>query len=137
MNKETPSKINLFLIELILAIVFFVVISVIVMNVFTSSKELAVKTEGLNGAIIVAQSNAEVFSTVASEGLEQYNNKTVYYDKNWVETTIASDYKYSVVITVEKSEDKAGTMYYFHQKICSYNNDETIFALNSQRYIDK
>ncbi|MDL2215665.1 hypothetical protein LJB77_01110 [Ruminococcaceae bacterium OttesenSCG-928-N02] len=65
--KYTRSKTALFLIELIIAVLFFSVASAVCIQLFAHSKELSERSAALNGAMLQLESCAEVYTATGGD----------------------------------------------------------------------
>lgn len=93
MKRTLPKRSNLFLMEMIIAILFFALASAVCMQLFAKSKLLSMETSAKNHAMIIAKSAASSFETgdgsLVSLQADYPNSNlngsllTVYYDKNW------------------------------------------------------
>ncbi len=96
MRRHSYNKTSLFLIELILAIVFFAISAAICMRMLGAAKLNTAYSENLSHACIKATAAAEIYkschgdlSQVANllEGTENRGHVVVYYDDNWEVST--------------------------------------------------
>lgn len=137
MNNKNISRSNLFLIELIIIIVFFIFASSIILRVFVKANELSVNTVALDGAVITTQSNAEFYKTMS---YSQLSNTTsiYYYDKNWQKTTFENAY-YLITMEIILEDKQHGIMANFNQKVnfIDKKNDDLIFNLETKKYYKK
>ena len=94
MSIRTTSKSALFLMELIIAILFFSVASAVCIRLFVQSHLISQNTVNINQSVLVSQNIAEAFSSSDSDiaSLSALLNVTpisdhdleIYYDNNWV-----------------------------------------------------
>jgi len=106
MSRKNISRSNLFLIELIIVIVFFIFSTSIILRVFAKANELSINTNALNGAIITTQSNAEKYKSISFNNLST-DTQTFYYDKDWnLATKENSFYFITLNTTLQNSEQK-------------------------------
>lgn len=94
MKRESADRSSLFLIELMIAILFFALASAVCIQVFTKSHIKSLETEQLNMAVSKAQSAAEIFlaeehpedslKDIFKEGQMKKDTFTIYYDENFV-----------------------------------------------------
>ena len=82
MDRQHNSKLSLFLMELIVAIMFFSLSAAVCVRLFTSAHLLAEKTESLSNAVIWSQNLSEAF-TGSSGDLESI---TVLYPEAYITT---------------------------------------------------
>lgn len=130
------SKSSLFLMELIIAILFFSVSAVICIQLFVASYSTSHKSRDLNAAVLQAQTAAEYFRS--SEGnmellcgklpLKQISDSEYicYFDENGVfDTRNFSDYE--MRLTYYKTDDYVGNI-----DICVYtinNSTNSVFTM--------
>ena len=96
--KYRNSKSTLFLMELIIAILFFAVTSAVCAQIFAKSHILSTKTTRLNHAVAQAESAAESFKAVNGAmddiavlfpgSVLDGNTLTIYYDAGWQLCTV-------------------------------------------------
>jgi len=75
-------RISLFLIELIVALLFFALAAALCMQFFVQANQISRQSVNLNQAIFISQNFAEEFR--ATNGLMP--DKTLYFDQNWNES---------------------------------------------------
>lgn len=83
-RKNRPRSSGLFLMELILAILFFSIASAVCVQVFVKSHLLSVESRALNQAVNKCTSAAEYISSVSEEELE-IGTETRYYNEDFIE----------------------------------------------------
>lgn len=114
MKRTLPKRSNLFLMEMILAILFFSLASAVCMQLFVKARTLSQKTSQQNHAMSIAKSAASVFE--AGDGtldnlLSEYPNSmsdgtelTIYFDENW-DLCSSNDSRYRMTIQPDQQED--------------------------------
>ena len=102
---------SLFLLELMIAILLFILSAAICIQVFVKAHTIEVKSTNLNEAVLASESVAEIFRS--DEDFEMLLSDTlqadkladdrfqIYYDKNW-EITSASDSAYVLEVTLSE-----------------------------------
>ena len=112
MNKSTKRPLNLFFIEMIIALLFFSISGAVILSVFAGADRKSRQSEVLESVIVLSQSIAEVYSEngnadetikiVTNEcgGLNENITLTKYEEKTQSEAGILSK------LTVTFSEDK-------------------------------
>lgn len=135
MSKSNISRTNLFLIELIIIIAFFIASLSIIISVFSKVNSTSIEASALNGASITMQSNAELYKIISYDELPT-DTQLLYYDKNWQSTSIGNEY---YIITVEISlEDKDySVIASFNQEAKFADSDKPIFTLETKKYFKK
>ena len=100
------SRSHLFLIELIIAVLFFSFAGAITVQVFSRAHDLAESTTALNGAVIAAQTAAETDKTALFENIGAARD-TVYFNRDW-EITKKPEAVYNMTSDVNLEEREAG-----------------------------
>lgn len=83
-RKNRPRSSGLFLMELILAILFFSIASAVCVQIFVKSHLLSIESRALNQAVNKCASAAEYISAVSGEELET-GTETIYYNNDFIE----------------------------------------------------
>ena len=130
MKFKGMSRSHLFLIELIIVILFFSFASVIALQVFTKSYEIANNTTALNGAIMAVQTAAETDRNTVFKDLKVAQEAT-YFNKDW-EISDPSDATYIMTSNVKLEDKWAGTMAVFDYAIAADN--KIIYQLQMKKY---
>lgn len=114
MKHQSARRSSLFLMELILAILFFSLASAVCIRLFVKAHTIGNDTQNLNRAVTQSQSAAEILSgcdgnlsdlqTFFPESRADGSQLTVYYTDTWSYTE-ASSYTYRMEITCEKDTD--------------------------------
>ena len=124
-------KVNhLILIELMSAVFFFAICSVVIVTVFMKTSNLSDSSERLRQARTLASKEAEYVAANASTDDLELSKKT-YYDKDWNE--VSSDGSY--VLTVELKKDQ----YMLSGKIqvSEVDSKEGIYTLKVSEHIPR
>jgi Tfp pilus assembly protein PilE len=95
MKNKSKRHSSLFLIELMIALVFFALAAGICIQFFVHSHLLSQEASNLNNAVTISQSLAEEFR--ATNG--QIGQTTTYYDNNW-ETTCQELATFTSTLTI-------------------------------------
>lgn len=118
-GSKVSSKSGLFLIELIIAIVFFAFSSAICVQLFAKAHVLSGKSSDLNAAVVQAQNAAELFSasrgstetlgkalleagSVDSVGITEF---ALYYDESWNRTGDGFNARYMLTVVVSPEDN--------------------------------
>ncbi len=125
MNRQHNSKLSLFLMELIMAIMFFSLAAAVCVRLFPSAHLMAEKTEGLSNAVIWSQNLSEAFtgsggdfekitalfpnSYVVTEPDEEPGREgalLMFFDKDWepLDTGALSDACFEAYIHVNEKD---------------------------------
>ena len=93
MNKQPSRRSSLFLMELIIAILFFSLASTVCVRIFVKSHTLEQESNRLNYAVSAASSVAEIFRNQENPfeilkkqypyGIKNDNHYQFFYDKDW------------------------------------------------------
>ena len=93
MNKQPTRRSSLFLMELIIAILFFSLASSVCVRIFVKSHTLEQESINLNHAVSAATSVAEIFRNQKNpfeilekqypDGIKNDNHYQFFYDKDW------------------------------------------------------
>lgn len=114
MKRTLPKRSNLFLMEMILAILFFSLASAVCMQLFVKARTLSQKTSEQNHAMSIAKSAASVFE--AGNGtldslLSEYPHSqtagttlTVYYNDQW-EPCSSKESDYRMTLKLDPQEN--------------------------------
>ena len=140
MDKQPSRRSSLFLMELIIAILFFSLAATVCVRFFVKSYTLEQDSKNLNHAVTAATSVAEIFhhqedfmSCLAEEyslGSSSENCYTFYYDKSW-NLCDAQSSVYTVILRAEEHIP-------FVTGDISVNKDEhTLYELSIKKYSGK
>ena len=140
MNKQPTRRSSLFLMELIIAILFFSLAATVCVRFFVKSYTLEQESQKSNHAVNAATSVAEIFrnqeqpfSLLAEEypyGEQAENAYYIYYDINWSLCT-SSNAVYSVLLQTAETDT------FLIGDITVTDNDNTIYHLTIKKYIEK
>ena len=147
-STRSSSKSGLFLIELIIAIVFFALSSASCIQLFVKAHTLSAKSSDLNTAVIQAQNAAELFKAsggdaerlsqlldcryAAADGEDNYHaaNYVLNFDADWKRVEDGSDV-YSVVLNMSCGQEIV-TAYITVNKTVT---GEDIYNLSAKSYV--
>ena len=129
MDKQRGSKLSLFLMELIVAILFFSLSAAVCVRLFTNAHLMAERTENLSNAVIWSQNLSETFTAkkgnlteIADLYPDSYFSEDtliLFFNEDWKEVDESlSQASYEVVLKVRK--DLASNVY---QDVTDYNID--------------
>lgn len=114
MKHQSVRRSSLFLMELILAILFFSLAGAVCIRLFAKAHTIGNDTQNLNMAVTQAQSAAEILSggdgtfsdlqELFPESLQKDGLLTIYYNNTW-QNTDASSHTYRMEITCERNAD--------------------------------
>ena len=129
---------SLFLMELLIAILFFILASAICVNFFVQSHLLEQDSINLNHATNAATSAAEIFLSEESPSFEKFfcdgnnvkNGYLYFYDENW-ELCDSSQAKYTVFLQWREDD----TIRTCHINVSSA--EESLYALTVKKHVTK
>lgn len=99
MKRMSNSRSSLFLIELIIAILFFSLVSAVCLKAFTRSHILNQNAQDLNAALMRVESTAELLRA------GEQTDTTAFYSSSW-ET--CEEKKAAYIVTVKEKTDSTG-----------------------------
>ena len=140
MNKQPTRRSSLFLMELIIAILFFILAATVCVRFFVKSYTLEQESQKLNHAVNAATSVAEIFrnqeqpfSLLTEEypyGESSDHSYRIYYDKTWTLCSSA-DAAYTVVLQTAETDT------FIIGDIIVTDNENAIYHLAINKYIEK
>ncbi|MDD2978651.1 MAG: hypothetical protein PHN80_01630 [Hespellia sp.] len=143
MNSNPSKRSSLFLLELMIAILFFCLCSAICVRLFVQSHVISSDTQNLNMAMNHTTNLAEIFRGVDNyrdalkeqfpNGIlsEDRNTFTLYYDSDWKECSM-EDVEYAVSISVTERGDGI-TDADFHA--ISLDSKDSIYQFETSKYV--
>lgn len=134
-NKKNISRANLFLIELIIIITFFIVSLTIIMSIFSKANSLSVDSSALNGAVVTMQTNAEQYKLMTFNNLKT-GTQALYYDKNWQSSKEENGY-YMITVEISLEDKNNSVIATFNQNAKFMNNNKQIFNLETKKLLKK
>lgn len=138
MKARQTKRSSLFLMELLIAILLFILASVICVHFFVQSHMLEQDSVNLNHATTAATSAAEIFLSEESPSFEKFfcdgnnvkNGFLYFYDENW-ELCNSSQTKYTVSLHWEEND----SMRTCHIDVSSA--EESLYALTVNKHVTK
>lgn len=140
MNQQPTRRSSLFLMELIIAILFFSLAATVCVRFFVKSYTLEQESQKLNHAVNAATSVAEIFrnqeqpfSLLAEEyphGESKDPSYLIYYDNTW-KLCNSANAAYTVVLQTTETD------IFIIGDIIVTDNDNTIYHLTIKKYIEK
>lgn len=119
---------GLFLLELMIAVLFFSISSAVCVQVFVKSHTLSKEAAEYSQAVQLASGYAERF--LGSESLDEQSSSRFFYDENWKSTT-QEDAPYSLLIQLKKENGLLhGTFSVYSKK----NNTKPIYCITTGKY---
>ena len=123
---DKQSTARLPLVESVIIIAIFSIVSVVIMQMYISANKLQTRAVNISKAMILAENRAE---EIKSGNL---NTEPRYYDSEWNETQDESRFKLSCIVT---EEGKGPYGAYTKLKIViTDKNGEELISLNTGRY---
>lgn len=139
MKHSSARRSNLFLMEMILAILFFALASMVCMKLFAAAHDLSRKTSDSNFAMTAVKSAVSYFEagdgsleslmSAYPDSTSEDSTLTVYYDKNQRLCT-QSEAFYRIKVTIKSSSEQLTVA-----TITAYDSgQEELFALDASCY---
>ena len=128
MKRRMSGRTGLFLLELIIAIFFFIIAAAVCIQLFVKSHMLGRETEELSEAIKICTNYAEQYSADACGALEKY------YDASFGECTLAEAVYVLRVLEVVDEEDVQGTLATASISIRKLQEESPLFAISLTKY---
>lgn len=130
MKAIKKSKINLFLLEAVITLALFCLLSTVIIQIFIKANDLRVQSNDLTCATVYAQNIAETFKS--SDIIEQ-GTTSIYYDKHWQVTEQEDDKCYEARLTIVEEQETVGTWFRIDIDMRKGSN-QTIYLLETSRY---
>lgn len=138
------NRVNSFLVEIIIVILFFSLSAAITLQVFVATHKKGELSTNLNMAVILTQQLTEQYRANADQcswcvSPVNENGNTVYtveYDKNWKPVSENGTFKIHFEVKTVSSDD-AGTLYETVAEAVSIKDDaeESVYRLPSRQYV--
>lgn len=140
MNNQPSRRSSLFLMELIIAILFFSLASTVCVRIFVKSHTLEQESIQLNHAVSAASSVAEIFRNQNNpfnvlekqypDGIKNDNHYQFFYDKNW-SLCNKKDAIYTVISAISKNS------VFEIAEIQVVTSNQCIYDLSVKKYVDQ
>ena len=136
MKITTPSKANLFLLELIIVILFFALAAAVSVQLFAESRDAAAQSRDLTRATLIAQTAAESLKSVNGDaealaallgGTATAGSVTVAYDADWQPCTAPGSYRLAIEMAAA-DELLAATITVAAGETAIYTLEQTLFT---------
>ena len=139
MEKSSPSKTNIFLIELIIVILVFAVASAIIINLFISAHKINDKSQNMSISLMKTESIIEEYKSLPSltDGTNFIDSKgfPLYFDKDWKETKDQASYVYKIdLVSQEKVKKAIGTLVKSNIEAYNTGNNEKLINMTFEKY---
>ncbi|MCR5585206.1 MAG: hypothetical protein K6F63_07230 [Lachnospiraceae bacterium] len=148
MNKKFTSRHGAVMMEPVIAISFFAIISVFLLRMFASTEKIRSSADEVSKAVIRAEAAMEYmlagedtaedlersgFGKLSADGRE-YMVK--YYDKDWRETEKVGKY----MMTIFTEDEKVGSGKFINyelrvSKVNEFENSGEIYSLSAKKYV--
>ena len=139
MQSGEASKSSLFLIEMVIALLFFSICSAICIRVFAAALEDTAYSRNLSSATSLCQSASEVYKA-SSGNIERtaeiinggYNMgcARVYYDRDWNETKDEYNAEFMLIVEDKGMAGNVKSAHIYAEKCSGGGTGECIFSLN-------
>lgn len=137
MNKKNGSGTGLFMMEMIVAVCFFILCASTCILVFVKADTMSRLARDTNSGVVAAESMAEVWKAEGSDGLAARleaqidgNQGKIFWDKSWNTVTGAADAAYLGELTWE-AQDGLETA----QIVVSRTDNQELFSMTVSRYL--
>ena len=140
MNKQPTRRSSLFLMELIIAILFFSLASTVCVRIFVKSHTLEQESIRLNHAVSAASSVAEIFRNQENpfeilekqypDGIKNDDYYRFFYDKDW---SLCNKNEAIYTVIADFSEDGS----FETADIQVATSEECIYDLSIKKYVDQ
>lgn len=117
------SKSGLFLLELMIAILFFALASSVCLQIFVKSYKVSQSSENLNHAVNITQSIFAKFESDDYANQLEEKNYEIYFDKDWMECKKDSSVAKVVVSYTKDSETRYVNVQVFFEDEMIYEQD--------------
>jgi len=148
-RNNTKSKSALFLLELVIAITFLALSSVICIRLFVAAHTISRQTSYLNMAIVRSQTVAEVFKAAGGDPakIEEILNPALgecgcgtyqlFYDENWQEVSSGTNAAYRTDFTLgfDGSMNTAEILVWNNRPDGAGNPGTQIYSLTAKSYV--
>lgn len=137
MNKKNGSGTGLFMMEMIVAVCFFILCASTCILVFVKADTMSRLARDTNSGVVAAESMAEVWKAEGSDGLAARleaqidgNQGKIFWDKNWNPVTGAAEAAYLGELTWE-AQDGLETA----RIAVSRTDNQELFSMTVSRYL--
>lgn len=137
MNKKNGSGTGLFMMEMIVAVCFFILCASTCILVFVKADTMSRLARDTNSGVVAAESMAEVWKAEGSDGLAARleaqidgNQGNIFWDKSWNPVTEATDAAYLGELTWE-AQDGLETA----QIVVRRKDEQELFSMTVSRYL--
>lgn len=117
------SKSSLFLLELMIAILFFALASSVCLQIFVKSYKVSQSSENLNHAVNITQSIFAKFESDDYVNKLEEKDYEIYFDKNWMECRKDSSVAKAVVSYMKDNETRYVNVQVFFEDKIIYKQD--------------
>lgn len=148
MNRRSDTGSGLFLMEMIVAVFFFILCASACILAFAKSDHMSRGARDSNGAVSAAQSVAEIWKAEGAEGLEghfeMYDRETepgehrqIFWDENWrsIRKEEGREPEYISVLDFEDDGNGRETLSMVFCRPPHKAEQEPIFELQAARYV--
>nr|WP_315101049.1 hypothetical protein [uncultured Catonella sp.] len=146
--RETKSNSGVMLpvVELVIAIGLFTIISIFIVKFFTSANTMSRQADELSKGLIKAEAAIELTKALSpKEAAKELGGKLeeseidklieVYYDKDWKVTDLTGNFKYILTVMITDTTSGNGTLSNIHVTINTKDDDTVITNLKGSKYI--
>lgn len=139
MKAGEASKSSLFLMEMVIALLFFSICSAICIRVFAVASQDTSYSRNLSRASSLCQSAAEVYKSCRGDitstadilnGRYEMGQAKIFYDSNWNITDEQDNAEFVLLIEDEGTEGSVRAAHIYAEKCSGHKAGECIFSIN-------
>jgi type II secretory pathway pseudopilin PulG len=138
MEDKAKSKVNIFLIELIIVILIFAISAAIIVNLFAASNKVNRESHDKSVSLMKIESIIEEYKSFeyAIEGNNFLNAQGFpkLYDKDWNETSDETQAVYSIVLLSSQKKYGSGSVFTIDLTSFDKNNGKELIKLKGSKY---
>lgn len=139
MKAGDTSKSSLFLMEMVIALLFFSICSAICIRVFAAAYKDTSYSRNLSSASFLCQSAAEVYKACGGDikkaaevldGIYEMGKAKIYYDRDWNTTREKDNAEFVLFIEDEGTEGYVKASRIYAEKCSGHDDGKCIFSIN-------
>jgi type II secretory pathway pseudopilin PulG len=138
MEFKNKSKVNIFLIELIIVILIFAISAAIIVNLFAAASKVNRESRDKSVSLIKIESIIEEYKSFeyAIEGNDYLESLGFpkLYDKDWIETTDETQAVYSIVLLSSQKKYGSGSVFTINLTSFEKDNGKELINLKGSKY---
>ena len=138
MEVKNKSKVNIFLIELIIVILIFAISAAIIVNLFAAASKVNRESHDKTVSLMKIESIIEEYKSFeyAIEGNNYLESLSFpkLYDKDWLETTDETNAVYSIVLISSQKKYGSGSVFTLDLTSIEKDNGKELIKLKGSKY---